>query len=142
MKPMPPLPTMNGYHQTEGVDAVLGRFFRAQMPDPWPQLEVPLSMPTPRNRFNWVRAGGRLALAASILFAVVGYIALGGMFPQDNPTSGLDAALQEIGHNPISTTVKTKRGIPALMNENVIPGGAGQRDITIINVQELPGGKK
>jgi len=74
----------NGDH----VDAVLKRFFHAEMPHPWPECEASAQAreTPPPSRF---RALARLALAASVVLFFLGYLAVAGFFP---PTQNMPAA--------------------------------------------------
>jgi len=73
-----------------GIDSLLARFFRAQMPHPWPECEASAqARPTPLSRRS--RALGRFALAASVFLFFLGYFTLSGYFPRDYhnvPTDG------------------------------------------------------
>jgi hypothetical protein len=85
------------------VDGILTRFFRAEMPHPWPECEASAqARRTPRiSRF---RAVGRLALAASVVLFFLGYFTLAGFFPrstqgppsQDGPQIGKTASKSTI----------------------------------------------
>jgi len=89
------------------VDGLLRDYFRAQMPEPWPELDVPASLSLVRPRSTWWRAASRLALAASILLLLLGYLALAGLFPRPPVTSDLEDLQRNIGH-------KAKRVTPPL----------------------------
>lgn len=116
-----PLPTHNGFHHQRDVDGVLRHFFRAEMPDPWPEVQVPEAAPAVRRRFNWMHATSRLALAASILLMVLGYVALAGMFPQQgSQPNDIVPVAPPIGKN--LQRVKTPRGHDATMEERHIDG--------------------
>jgi len=131
-----PLPTQNGFHQRD-VDGVLRRFFRSEMPDPWPEVQVPASAPVVRRRFNWMHAGSRLALAASILLMVFGYVALAGKFPTEaTPSNDISPVAPEIGDNPLKR-VRTPRGRDATMLERQLPG-----KLIIIDMQQVEPGKE
>ena len=57
----------------EPVDALLGAFFRAEMPSPWPAFRPPARTrlaPTPASRHS--AYAGRFALAASVALLFVG----------------------------------------------------------------------
>jgi hypothetical protein len=92
----------NGDH----VDGVLTRFFRSEMPHPWPECEASAqARHTPPayagrlpGRFLSV---GRFALAASVVLFFLGYLTLAELFPrsaQGPPTEGSP---------PIAKTMKT-----------------------------------
>src|SRR5262245_52336228 len=66
------------------LDVLLRRFFRSEMPDPWPApppvTEAPRRpLPAPRP---WFRQSSRWALAAAVSFFLVGYLALSWVFPR------------------------------------------------------------
>jgi hypothetical protein len=70
----------------------LRRFFRAEMPQPWPAApEPPLRLPQHRDtrtaqQRRWFKHGGRLAVAAAVTFFLIGYLALASAFPQHGPS--------------------------------------------------------
>ena len=110
------------------MDDLLRGYFRAEMPDPWPALaapapatiQLPPSRPIP-SRQRWFRIGARLALAASIGFILVAYLALARNFPEvNNNRSGLTPATKDIGTKlpAVPTRVKTPRGQEALLWED------------------------
>ncbi len=76
----------------ENLDNLLRAFFQAEMPNPWPALEVPsrivLTVPD-REEDPPPRLGGslfrsRFALAASIALLVAGPLLLSGVFRDSN----------------------------------------------------------
>ena len=79
--------TMN--KKLDEMDGVLTRFFRAEMPDPWPECRIPASPRQPASR-PWVRSMGRFTLAASLLLFFVGYVGLAGLFSARTPGVGVD----------------------------------------------------
>ncbi len=94
------------------VDDVLTRFFRSEMPKPWPKidldkLEAAAETPPPILRANWAWIGDvrrqiaqrwQLAAAAAILF--LGYATLSTAFPDQRP-GGLSIGDQgTIGSRP------------------------------------------
>ena len=52
------------------LDALLHAFFRSEMPDPWPQLKAPVTVPASLEEKAppswWSRSRSRFALAASV----------------------------------------------------------------------------
>ena len=75
----------NGDH----VDVVLKRFFRAEMPHPWPECEASAQAseaPMPRR----YHVAGRFALAASVVLFALGYFALAQFFPRNVPNATAD----------------------------------------------------
>jgi hypothetical protein len=78
------------------LDGFLRAFFRAEMPDPWPAFQPPAAQAEePRRRSRRERSlfRSRLALAAAILFFLIGPLYLAGTFtepparePVDQPT--------------------------------------------------------
>ena len=70
------------------VDALLRDFFRAELPEPWPAPDLPPVRQT-RRAAPWWQSSFRLTLAASVLFALLGYLTLAGLFPGDAPSRAL-----------------------------------------------------
>jgi hypothetical protein len=70
----------------EDLDGLLRRFFRAEMPHPWPAaptLPRPQAALPPRKRQTrrpWLPFSMRFAVAASVALLVIGYLALAGQF--------------------------------------------------------------
>jgi len=135
-------------HPPEDLDGLLRRFFRSEMPDPWP---APPQLPpaAPRKRQvarGWFRPSTRFALAASVALFVIGYLALAGRFPTGGASGGTGIQTKD------QTAQKFKPG--ALPGSVPIPprihplGSGGQvesrGEITpgrtiILQVKELPG---
>jgi len=117
-----PRPPMNvpGREQSPGeIDGLLRRFFRAEMPDPWPAApatRVPVSVPVTRPTRPLLRS--RFALAASLLLLLIGHVSLSGRFA-DNVPNAPDSAGANVGSRhgasgnlvrPQRTTLPTKPG--------------------------------
>ena len=68
--------------ETGDVDAILSRYFKQELPHPWPSCEA-LDRPTAvqPQRQRWLNSS-HLALAASVALLVLGYLLLAGAFPQ------------------------------------------------------------
>jgi hypothetical protein len=71
--------------QGDDIDALLGAFYKAQMPRKWPPFQAPprsrtlsLRPATPRSRFA---IGSRFALAASVALLLLAAWLLAGRFP-------------------------------------------------------------
>ena len=85
----PPVET-NG--QVEPYEDLLRAFFRAEMPEPWPELKrpeprvLPFVRPQRASRFAGTRS--RLALAASVAILLVGSWSLSGMLRNSTPEGG------------------------------------------------------
>lgn len=82
MNTLPPSPVPD--QALAQADAVLHRYFVAEQPRVWPS--PPAVTPRGRSRFRWSRH--HLALAASLLVAVVGWWACGltgGTAPEHRP---------------------------------------------------------
>jgi hypothetical protein len=88
-------PRLEFDRRPDPIDGLLSRFFRSEMPDPWP---APPSVPSPRENATPRRKprrrflqSSRFALAAAVTFSVtfflVGYLALSGLFPRGNSRS-------------------------------------------------------
>src|SRR5947208_1798495 len=80
------------------VDRLLTEFYQAEMPDPWPQVCSPLApredgallsrseratIPFRRPVARYPRTFRRLAVAAALVLALIGYWAVAGFFPRD-----------------------------------------------------------
>jgi hypothetical protein len=119
------------------VDRLLSEFYQAAMPHPWPRLNVPAARAARRPAPSFSRNFRRLALAASVVLALVIYWGLAGLLPQ-NGAGGLPGALPEIGQKqghrePVKHLVplerqRTPAGNDAQVFEEDTPGG------TVINV--------
>ena len=69
------------YHyplSTDDVDGVLGAFFKAQMPAPWPSMKAPPG--AEKTTKGWPIMRSRLALAASVGLLALGLSSLAGAF--------------------------------------------------------------
>jgi hypothetical protein len=110
------------------MDDLLRGYFRAEMPDPWPTMTAPEptlrapSRPLLPARQRWFRIGARLALAASIGFILVAYLALARNFPQvKHERPGLPPGAGDVGlkkMHPVPQRVTTPRGQEALLWED------------------------
>jgi hypothetical protein len=70
--------------RSDDLDQLLRRFYRAEMPDPWPAPPTPAEAPRPlrelpRRPFRWHQP--RLALAAAVALFLIGYLWLQSAFP-------------------------------------------------------------
>lgn len=108
------------------MDDLLRGFFRSEMPDPWPAmaapepatLMLPPSQPAIPARQRWFRIGARVALAASIGFILVAYLALARNFPQVNTDRpGMQHGAPNVGQKQ-PRRVTTPRGQEALLWED------------------------
>jgi hypothetical protein len=78
------------------VDRLLSEFYQAEMPDPWPRVKRPVVVPFRRPVAKYSRTFRRLAIAATLVLALLGYWAVAGFFPREG-RSGPDIDGQEIG---------------------------------------------
>ena len=88
------------------VDSVLSRFFRAELPHPWPECVASAQAreaPMPCRASSPWRETGRFALAASIVLFVLGYVTLAGFFPKPQSTPTQNSG-PHMGNNPLKTT--------------------------------------
>ena len=76
------------------IDEKLGRYFKREMPDPWPPCPQPAALRT-RSYFRVTR----WAVAASIGLLLAGYLALAGFFPRESTRLNQDPS-RDIGHRP------------------------------------------
>jgi hypothetical protein len=101
------------------LDALLGRFFKGEMPNPWPAfqppaprrtLPMPASRPEPPRRFVF---GSRLALAASVaLLMLCGWLLSGRFATPTVPT------LPSVGPGG---TADRNGGLPPLLGTPEVP---------------------
>jgi hypothetical protein len=120
------------------LDGMLRSFFRAEVPDPWPTMKAPpavVKFEKPR-RSTWLRIGPRLAIAASVGLLLVGYLALGSIFPKHQANDGLNNGPTIGSNNNRPRRVHTPGGREALMWEEKTPG---DRPTIIIQLQEIKG---
>lgn len=66
------------------VDDMLRRFFRHEMPDPWPELRLPPAVSVRKPKRLWQFGRSRLALAASVGFLALGIATAGSLLRGDN----------------------------------------------------------
>jgi hypothetical protein len=94
----------------EDLDGLIRAFMRSEMPDPWPAVPS-ISEPSARGvrpgNGRWFHLGSRFALAATLAACLVGFLALGSMFPSLPPASREPASeMGPIGlWKPFSTTL-------------------------------------
>jgi hypothetical protein len=116
------------------VDGLLRRFFRAQMPSPWPKAPVASEYKTtsPSRRLavvRFFRPTIRLAVAAAVALLVIGYLALQSWFPDPRALNPAPADNQ----HPMGQLPKVK------LHEQKSPTNPGAQ---LIVVEELPPSKK
>jgi hypothetical protein len=124
------------------VDGLLQSFFHSEVPDAWPEANVPL--PAHAVRRSWFRSYGRAVLAASVGLILLGYLTLAASFPKEAaPGPHMDRG-RTIGSNfGISKQrVPTPHGGEAFLWEETIPGEKPERPTIIIKVQEITSPKK
>jgi hypothetical protein len=98
-------------HHPGEIDGLLRRFFRAEMPAPWPAAPAtghPASVPVTRLSRPLLRS--RFALAASLLLLLVGHLSLSGRFA-DNVPNAADSAGAKVGsrHGASGDLVRPQR---------------------------------
>ncbi len=88
-------------YTSDCLEGALRTFFRAEMPDPWPVLRAPELPREPLARPWWKRSG-RLALAASVVLMLIGYLAVARSFPRSDGVrqNVLEPASGTIGQKP------------------------------------------
>jgi len=99
---------------SDELDGMLRSFFRAEVPDPWPTMKFPepvVKLHRPR-RSAWLRIGPRLAIAASVAFLLLGYLALGSIFPKHQTAAGLNNGERNIAkdNRPVRHRFRTPQG--------------------------------
>jgi hypothetical protein len=108
----------------DDVDRLLRDFFRAEMPDPWPELSPPEALPLRpmKARTNrWAGLRRRFAVAASVGLVLVGYLFLARAFPGTSSDGPLDVR-DRIGNNNVKPPVVPLDRLPA--PEKAGPQGA------------------
>ncbi len=90
----------NPSSQQRNVDELLRTFFRREMPDPWPQLDLPSAESLPILNQRPRRWPVRLALAAAIAFFLASYFLLASWFPSQNGAATGPDSQFIIGHRP------------------------------------------
>lgn len=135
------------------TEQLLTRYFQAEMPKPWPAFRVPEAngatvpmVSSLRRKTRWM---GRLALAASVAFLFLGYLALANMFPGTSGNGTQGTGLKEVGPGqmgsrprivPLNSTPKkviTPSGKSAIMEEGVI-GDSERNKMIRIDMHRLP----
>src|SRR5262245_9272149 len=134
-----PMMQANDRPENDETDGVLRDFFRSEMPKAWPPATAVLKrsmQPTILSRNAPLRTYGRLALAASIVLMLLGYLTLASGFSRHDSnavgTQGTIIGKKEIRHDV------TRGGRPVEVIENTAPSASGDGPATIINVRELP----
>jgi hypothetical protein len=97
-----PLHPGHGGRSSDDLDGLLRRFFRAEMPDPWPVLKPPAEPTTDIARSaprRWGLSASRWALAASVALLLVGQLFLSGTFT-DYAAPRSEATFQDPTANP------------------------------------------
>lgn len=92
-------PTPVSGEPTPNVDAVLRRFFRQQMPTPWPTAPAESTVTFGSLR-GWTLAHSRLLVGASLIALVVGYLSVSAFFPRQQPAGLNPNQSPTIGHRP------------------------------------------
>jgi hypothetical protein len=101
----------------EDLDAVLGAFFRSEVPKPWP-VQLPVAHDTRRAKGPVQRTSfalsSRLSLAAAVAIFVIGYLTLASWFPlaSSDPGANVTPSLGSQGVNRIrkNTVVPPRTG--------------------------------
>jgi len=125
------------------LDGLLRRYFRAQVPEPWPAAPRVSSelktMPSPRRlahgRFF------RLAVAACAACLVIGFLALQAWFPEPLPlvpngVDGRNPTASKGNISPLHQIERTRNGQPVRVEQQALPNNS-----KLIVVEELPAKK-
>jgi hypothetical protein len=122
-------------HSGDDLDGLLHSFFRAEMPDPWPALELPVEatvLPLPATRpHRWKTFRARFALAASVAFLLACAWLIGGSLTTGSHTStpthtgnGADLKDQPRHH-------KSNNGEPRIRDERLKLDKAGNTQLEL-----------
>jgi hypothetical protein len=116
--------------RTGEVDELLRRFYRAEMPDPWPAAPAVATVSPSQERQprrltfgRFFRAPTRLALAAAVALLVIGYLALQTWFPEPGPMSPFSTDTKD----PFANTVKPHHPRDRAVNNVQPPGPSIQK---------------
>jgi hypothetical protein len=105
----------------DDLDGLLRAFFRAEMPDPWPSLEAPPTLPAAFLHRPLVRS--KVALAASVALLVTGSWLLPGSVPDDTvlevPHGQGTAARETLGEVKTSLSLEQKKNEPTVIKVDV-----------------------
>lgn len=112
----------------EDLDGLLRKFFRAEMPRPWPPFESPRRAAPPR-RFALLRS--RLALAASVALLVTGALSLSGSLRDQTPGPNANAITR-----PEATDTRPTR--PPRIEESIDVPPDGPAAIKVNVYEPLP----
>jgi hypothetical protein len=110
------------------LDGLLRRFYRTQMPDPWPAAPRVASAeetpPSPRRVAvgRFFRPTLRVALAAAVAFLVIGYLALQGWFP-DPSVKPASSQMLDTGSGIGSRLPQPKRQVPSDVQQKASNSG-------------------
>jgi hypothetical protein len=79
----PPVGALGSARSGDDLDGLLGTYFRAEVPHPWPELEPPVFTSVPSTRVAFWRGIKRshLALAASVALLIGGSLLFSGKLP-------------------------------------------------------------
>jgi len=135
----------------DDLDALLGAFYKAQMPTPWPAFPPPARPRTlplrPQARRPWPVVASRLALAASVALLLLGFWLLpagrreeGAKFPTIGGTEAGKGRLLAPGGTPWGKQPGKRASDKAKSSIQLEQGGNGGTNIKI-TVEELPSNK-
>jgi hypothetical protein len=93
----------------DDIDRMLGKFFRSEVPAPWPPLSVPVKMPA-RQYSSGTLSTGRMALAASVAALLAGGWFVSGRLSGPMPATGsLENGAATVPANLRTNTPRSQR---------------------------------
>jgi hypothetical protein len=122
-------------HSGDDLDGLLHSFFRSEMPDPWPALEMPaeetvLPMPAMPRPHRWKTFRARFALAASVAFLLAGAWLIGGSLTtgarSSTPTHSGEAEIKDQPRHK-----KSNNGEPRIRDERLKLDKAGNTQLEL-----------
>jgi hypothetical protein len=126
----------------DDFDELLTRFFRAEMPDPWPA--APRVPPAQSRRQAparpWFRHSSRLALAAAVALFLIGYLTLAAKFPN---TSSRKSTIDPT--HPTATDPLRPHQLPSKMQNPVDPSRLqGNMNLQLLRpeIAPIPNGRR
>ncbi len=99
----------NGSGGVDELDRLLGGFFRAEMPHPWPAFRRPAKATARPSR--WFRARSHIALAATVALLILGSLVFTGTVPLTGttPTENRSAPNLTADEQENKTTIKEEK---------------------------------
>ncbi|HYV36491.1 MAG TPA: hypothetical protein VE988_12340 [Gemmataceae bacterium] len=92
----PPVHPRLAPQRDDDVDGLLSRFFRSELPEPWPTCPTVSAAPNATVKSPWksfLRFPVRVAVAAAVAGLVIGYAGLQRWFPDPKPVAPMSMSM-------------------------------------------------